>query len=244
MSALAALGLRLAILDALGQPVAGQYPTVAGQHIYDSRLGEILPDEIGYQPAVVISIESRKGESLSAINGGVPMQPAAQIVFALHVFIRATYEVDAEGGGTETITGPVVAGSDAEAEDLLDILESQILQTLDNAGWVRRFASRWLTALESEPYRNDEGERYATRALSISATLAEDATGDLARFQARTDLAGHLAARAASALARRATTQAILDHDIEVLEAAHSVLIKDVLPANAPASSRIEFSGI
>lgn len=244
MSALAALGLRLAILDSLGQPVAGQYPTVAGPHIYDSRLGEIVPDETGYQPAVVISIESRKGESLSAINGGGAMQPTATIVFALHVFIRATYEVETEGGGTETITGPVVAGSDAEAEDLLDILESQILLTLDQVGWIRRFATRWLTALEAEPYRNDEGERYATRALSISATLAEDATADLARFHARGDLAAHLAARAAAALARLASTQAILDHDIEALEGADSVLIKDVLPANAPDANKIPFQGL
>lgn len=241
---LASLGLRLAILDALTMRAGPAWATIAEDRIHDSRLGELRPEIDGYAPAVVVSVENRKGDSFSGQNGRGALGVNADIVFALHVLINAEVDLSDPGGPPQVETQTTIAQSDVEAEDLLDTLEAQILAALEASGWIGRFAARWLTALEAEPYRSEDGERYAVRALKISATLVEDAAAALAAFAARTATPAGLAARATTALSRLATTTAVINGDVLALEGVDAKFVKDTAPAPTPDAEKLPFRGL
>lgn len=233
-------GLRVALLAALTQQAGGVYATIAGPRIYDSRPGELDPETEGYQPSVVMSVEARKGETQSSQNGGAPHVHVADVVFALHIFSRADVAVD--GGGLEP--GVVIAETDVEAEDLLDILEAQVKYAAENSAVVDRFVARWSTAFEVEPYRDDAGIRYATRALKISCELVQESLGNLSWLAARPGLAGDLAARLATATTHLTAAAAVVDGSAYPLEGVEALLVKDRPLPPVPDADTLPFLGM
>lgn len=218
------MALRLAMLEALAphQTDTPAWPTIAKSRFHDSRFDPI--DVQSRHPEVVMSVEVAQGQSASAQNAGHPQVHTVEIVFELTVFVEERDEVG-------SLTGEiVVAESDHDAEDMLDILEEQILYALENNAWVRRFAPRFLTALHSEPFRDDEtGVKFANRSLKITAELANDIGSNLTAFLA--DLpAGERRDRGQRALDAVAASRAVVDGAPLLLEATDDELVVQTTP--------------
>lgn len=233
------MALRLAMLEALAphQTEPPAWPTIARSRFHDSRLDPV--DIQSRHPEVVMSIEVAEGKSASDQNAGRPQVHVVEIVFSMTMFIEERSE-------TGELTGEIlVAESDHDAEDLLDTLEEQILYTLENNAWVRRFAPRFLTALHAEPFRDDEtGVKFANRALKITAELAASAEPDLSAFLA-TLPEGERQDRGTRALEAMAATYAVVDGSPLPLEATDDVLVVQTAPASAEpdeTSRRVRFN--
>lgn len=173
---LARLALRLATVDALA-PAAlltsnGPWPTLAGKHVYDSRIDpieDLKPD--APQLAVAVYTEYDKGKGGQA-RGGPPFLQTVDLTFEISVIVKVASEADPAVfvvGEPET---------DAELEASIDLLEAQIRFALLYAPagetW-RQITKSRVHDPGSLPHRtSEEGARLAKRTVTWKVEVNDD----------------------------------------------------------------------
>jgi hypothetical protein len=188
---LARLALRLAAYEALNpaeSAVAGPWPTLAGQRVYDTRIDEIqAPDDWA---AFIGRIEGRPIVSLyteeeTVTPYGQAKYPAEESVVCLTVEMmiaaQGTIDVTNADGTTETlglVTAPV---TDRQREGILDVLEAQIRRLLDPLSSMGNTTLFRGVAMERRHIRSvpqraaDRVTRLAARTLHLDLKIKSEA---------------------------------------------------------------------
>lgn len=198
------MAFRLAVLESLApeaqvDALSANLPTAVGPHVYDSRFTPVDAIKGQHVPVINVSIEEMQADARSKQNGGGVFDGWFRIVFDITAYVRET--VDDE----ESI---VIPETDAELEDLLDVIEEQIAYVLDNASLVQKCRAR-VSRAEVQIFRDpDAGFKLAVRGVSYFVEPVADGQGVLAWLA--TKLTGERKVRALRALdALRATDEAI-----------------------------------
>jgi hypothetical protein len=183
---LSRLALRLAAVEALNphaSVLAGPWPTLAGNLVYDSRIDPIATSvSVDAFTAAMQTLESKpivtvytEEHETSPIEGAT--YPAeieiVDLVVQLQIGARGEIDfVDAEGV-PQSFGGSTIPATDADAEALIDVLEAQVRRLLDpqspmaSSALFRRVAME-RHSLHSLPERAAErGTRLAMRTLKM-----------------------------------------------------------------------------
>ena len=169
----ARIALRLTTMEAL-RPSAvvaanGPFPTMAGTHVFDSRvapISDVSPDE--RRPIAVVYTE-RDYYNPGQRAGGPPFLHLIDLVVQTSLVVRDT-------GAAEYTVG--VPATDAELDASLDLFEAQILFCLvygpTGALW-RKLTGRRILDIQSAVHRDSEdGARLAERTMTIRVAVDED----------------------------------------------------------------------
>ncbi len=166
---LARSAIRIATVMALANGFREPYPTMAGGHVYDTRLDpiEAARDLI---PVAIVYTDDSSGRPLSPQNGGPAYEEQATIVIEIAIGVSGGSE-DAEDRA-----GFALPQTEPELELMLDAFEEQVARVFGDA------MSKWGAHLwrlgrrfgdwESARYVEREGGiRLASRQIRITAHL-------------------------------------------------------------------------
>lgn len=151
---------------------AGVWPTLAGAHVYDTRidpLDDLDPDT--QQPIVCVYTDDTEGKAGQA-RGGPPFFDTIDLCFELSVVVKVPSDADP---AVFVVADPE---TDAELEASLDLLEAQIRFALlfGPSGEIWRLISkRRVHTPHSTPHRSsEEGLRLARRIIKWSVEVHDD----------------------------------------------------------------------
>lgn len=180
---LSRLALRIAVCEALAPHGASAWPTIAGKHVYDSRIDPAAGlDEIEAIPMIVVYTEEQEGRPYSG-NRPADRQTVTLTIECL-MATRVEVEIVADDGSTQKIGGIEAPPTDAQREALLDVLESEVRRVFDQremrGGADSLRLSAWdVTAVQSVPLRDaDRTTRFAQRSLQLAVHIPNDAWPD------------------------------------------------------------------
>lgn len=180
---LSRLALRIAVCEALAPHGASVFPTIAGKHVYDSRIDPAAGlDEIEAIPMVIVYTEEHEGRPYSGRNPAD--RQTVTLTIECLIATRVEVTITDDSGATQTIGGVEAPPTDAEREALLDLLEAEVRRALDPREM--RPASALLsqvlwetTAAQSVPLRDaDRTTRFAQRSLQLAVQIPNDAWPD------------------------------------------------------------------
>lgn len=171
------LALRLAVMEALrptaliGNPAAA-WPTLARDHVFDSRIDPIddLP-AAGAVPVIAVYTEADEGTS-SQNRGGPPFYQRVDLTFEISQVARVTSADD------PNLYAAGIPQTDPELEAELDRMEYEIgfaLYYAPSGVLFRKLSGRKVTDPRSHPYRtSEEGARLARRTITWKVGLDSD----------------------------------------------------------------------
>jgi hypothetical protein len=173
---LARTALRLATMEALAPTVclngAAPWPTLAGKHVFDSRL-DPLEDLNPHESLPVVCVYTDHEEDYAGQKkGGPPFRQVVDLVFEISVVARVPSDADPQ------VFELAYPETDAEMEASLDLLEAQIkFVLLYHPGgkiW-QDVTGRKVTDPRSVPHRSsEEGVRLARRTVTWKVEIPED----------------------------------------------------------------------
>jgi hypothetical protein len=182
---LAALALRLAAVEALCPTAsltsAGAFPTLAAGRVADSRIkprDEREPETA--LPFLAVYCEERRGEPQGEAMATTPLEGVVTLVVELEVRIKAPKE---DGSPSDGLDEEVPETDDA-AEAMLDLLEAQVIRTLEvdggEGGALFRRIRRRIVSMESVPLRDASlGLHFARRTLKLAVSMQLDDWDDV-----------------------------------------------------------------
>lgn len=181
MSALSRTCLRLAAVAAI------RNVTLAGDNVFDSRIGELptfVPGEI--KPVVTVFTEEQSGDAVSHQQGGPPFRATVDLIFELAMLIAQVEDTDES---QMTLATPATS-SDMEAS--LDFLEAQIgialFESYAGVSVAFRKAYNRIHSSSSQRFvQPTAGDRVAMRYVTIKAEVVDNPILDF--DAARTGLA-------------------------------------------------------
>lgn len=151
---------------------SGAFPTLAGAHVYDTRidpLDDLDPDT--QQPIVCVYTDDTEGKA-GQLRGGPPFFDTIDLCFELSVVVKVPSDADP---AVFVVADPE---TDAELEASLDLLEAQIRFVLlfgPTGDIWRRISKRRVHTPHSTPHRSsEEGLRLARRIIKWSVEVHDD----------------------------------------------------------------------
>jgi len=161
--------LRMAAVCAMNNFDAEPYPTMAKEHIYDSKI-EPIEDfaKTGLFPMVAVYTDYDRDFWL---HQGANNKEGRRLTLTVELVVSQV-----SGLGTNyKVDLPIV---DSEVETSLDVLEAQIFRALTAqhvaANYVRHLTQCWVDVVSRRGASADSGQRLAARQITIEAAVDRD----------------------------------------------------------------------
>lgn len=176
--------LRMALVNALTYRPneTAQYPTIAGERVFDTRLVpvQLTEDKVEVPIITVYALDTRTGEGnkdKSARFTGVNYIQTFEIEIQVATYEKVLLDPKDKKKGHKTVQ--TIAENDAGLAAVLDMFESQVWRVLHDglnpwsAFWARgvRNAKKYSSELEADGEKNN---RYALRRISLEIETCVD----------------------------------------------------------------------
>lgn len=177
---LSRLILRNAAVQALLERESdGSYPTFAGPHVFDSRIYPLELDDLRQEvPVAAVYTDMTKFSGKPRDEQALVSNTTIECNLCIDIAVAENAEVVDPATQEPTKTLQLVQ-TDAELEAILDILEAQILWTLQNPSkkWSRTFGNLCKGIISYESTREAEGNknnRVAFREIKLGCLICPD----------------------------------------------------------------------